>query len=116
MTSFRSRKRSRAKAGSIYLVAFANLIYSIYHGGPPSINTKGRYQARRTRQHIVVLNTSPHTATGSSAAVMAMLRGLTVLAALTGASGSAIEFTPENWDKEVMQSGKAAFVKFLAPW
>jgi len=47
---------------------------------------------------------------------MAMLRGLTVLAALTGASGSAIEFTPENWDKEVMQSGKAAFVKFLAPW
>jgi len=24
--------------------------------------------------------------------------------------------TPDNWDKEIAQSGKAAFIKFLAPW
>ena len=24
--------------------------------------------------------------------------------------------TPDNFDKEVFESGKAAFVKFLAPW
>jgi len=24
--------------------------------------------------------------------------------------------TPDNWDKEVGSSGKAAFIKFLAPW
>ncbi len=45
-----------------------------------------------------------------------MLRGLTLLAALTGASASAVELTPDNFDKEVTQSGKAAFIKFLAPW
>ena len=48
--------------------------------------------------------------------VSPMLRGLTLLAALTGASASAVELTPDNFDKEVTQSGKAAFIKFLAPW
>jgi hypothetical protein len=33
------------------------------------------------------------------------------------ASASAVEFTSqEQFDKEVFQTGKAAFVKFLAPW
>jgi len=27
-----------------------------------------------------------------------------------------IELTPDNFDKEVFESGKAALVKFLAPW
>ena len=27
-----------------------------------------------------------------------------------------IELTSDNFDKEVFESGKAAFVKFLAPW
>jgi hypothetical protein len=45
-----------------------------------------------------------------------MLRGLALLAAVCGASGSAVELTLDNWDKEVAQSGKAAFIKFLAPW
>jgi len=27
-----------------------------------------------------------------------------------------VELTPDNWDKEVASSGKAAFIKFLAPW
>jgi len=31
-------------------------------------------------------------------------------------SSAAVELTPENFDKEVFQSGKAAFIKFLAPW
>ena len=48
--------------------------------------------------------------------VSPMLRGLTLLAALTGASASAVELTPDNFDKEITQSGKAAFIKFLAPW
>jgi protein disulfide-isomerase A6 len=37
---------------------------------------------------------------------------LTLVAALIGT----IELTPDNFDKEVFESGKSAFVKFLAPW
>lgn len=29
---------------------------------------------------------------------------------------SAVELTPDTFDKEVFKSGKSAFVKFLAPW
>jgi hypothetical protein len=36
--------------------------------------------------------------------------------ALFALSTAAIELTPENFDKEVFASGKAAFIKFLAPW
>jgi len=36
--------------------------------------------------------------------------------ALFAAASAAIELTPDNFDQEVFQSGKAAFVKFLAPW
>jgi len=38
-----------------------------------------------------------------------------MLACVAGAS-AALELTPENYDKEVTASGKAAFIKFLAPW
>jgi protein disulfide-isomerase A6 len=45
-----------------------------------------------------------------------MLRTTALLAALCGASGTAVELTSDNFDKEITQSGKAAFIKFLAPW
>jgi len=44
-----------------------------------------------------------------------MLRTLAVLCAASGASASAVELTPDNFDAE-FGSGKAAFIKFLAPW
>ena len=47
------------------------------------------------------------------AAVENMARVL--LASLAVASAT-LELTTDNFDKEVFQSGKAAFVKFLAPW
>ena len=37
-------------------------------------------------------------------------------ALLLAASSATLELTPDNFDKEVLQSGKAAFIKFLAPW
>ena len=39
-----------------------------------------------------------------------------LLCALVGSASAALELTPDNFDKEVLQSGKAAFIKFLAPW
>ena len=45
-----------------------------------------------------------------------MLSRMALLAAIVGVSGSAVELTPDNFDKEVFESGKSAFVKFLAPW
>jgi predicted outer membrane lipoprotein len=45
-----------------------------------------------------------------------MLRGLVLACALAGVSAEAVELTEENWKKEVVDSGKSAFVKFLAPW
>jgi len=39
-----------------------------------------------------------------------------LLCALAAPALGAIELTPDNFDKEVTQSGKAAFIKFLAPW
>jgi len=38
------------------------------------------------------------------------------LLALMGTAHAAIELTPDNFDTMVFDSGKAAFVKFLAPW
>jgi hypothetical protein len=29
---------------------------------------------------------------------------------------AALELTPDNFEKEVTATGKAAFIKFLAPW
>lgn len=45
-----------------------------------------------------------------------MLRGVTFLAAVAGASAGAVDLTPANFDTLVTKSGKSAFVKFLAPW
>ena len=40
-----------------------------------------------------------------------------LLCALAGSpAGAAVDLTPDNFDKEVLQSGKSAFIKFLAPW
>jgi len=38
------------------------------------------------------------------------------LSALAASANAALELTPDNFDKEVKDSGKAAFIKFLAPW
>ena len=35
---------------------------------------------------------------------------------LVATASATIELTPDNFDKVVFGSGKAAFVKFLAPW
>jgi len=45
-----------------------------------------------------------------------MLRGLVLACAVAGASAEAVELTDANWAKEGTESGKSAFVKFLAPW
>jgi hypothetical protein len=44
-----------------------------------------------------------------------MLRTLALLCAVSGTAAGAVELTPDNYDKEMGQ-GKAAFIKFLAPW
>jgi len=50
----------------------------------------------------------------------AMARSALAIAALAacvaGANAGAIELTDKNFDAEVFGSGKAAFIKFLAPW
>jgi hypothetical protein len=38
------------------------------------------------------------------------------LAAAIGCATATIELTPESFDNEVFGAGKAAFIKFLAPW
>jgi len=45
-----------------------------------------------------------------------MLRGVTLLAAVAGASAGAVDLNPSNFDTLVINSGKSAFVKFFAPW
>ena len=45
-----------------------------------------------------------------------MARFLALASLAATAAGGAVELTPDNYDKEVTQSGKAAFIKFLAPW
>jgi len=56
-----------------------------------------------------------HTALATTNCAAIMLSKLAMLACVAGAS-AALELTPENYDKEVTASGKAAFIKFLAPW
>jgi hypothetical protein len=46
---------------------------------------------------------------------MAMLK-LALTALVAGAAGEAVELTDANFDRLVFASGKAAFIKFLAPW
>lgn len=57
------------------------------------------------------LNLNP----GSSTRVdgKSMFRGLILVAS---AMGHAVELNGANFDAEVFESGKNAFVKFLAPW
>jgi hypothetical protein len=45
-----------------------------------------------------------------------MMRNLALMCAVIGASASSVELDSSNWDTLVTQSGKSAFVKFLAPW
>jgi hypothetical protein len=45
-----------------------------------------------------------------------MARLVLACAFAASVSGAAVELTPDNFDKEVTSSGKAAFIKFLAPW
>jgi len=39
-----------------------------------------------------------------------------LVATLAASASAAIELTPDNFDEVVFGSGKAAFIKFLAPW
>jgi len=48
--------------------------------------------------------------------VDAMRVATLLLATLAGARADALELNKGNFDKEVKQSGKNAFIKFLAPW
>ena len=41
---------------------------------------------------------------------------IAALAICLSSARATLELTPENWDDEVVNSGKATFVKFLAPW
>jgi len=41
---------------------------------------------------------------------------LSIMLARPFAVSAALELTPDNFNKEVLESGKAAFIKFLAPW
>jgi len=45
-----------------------------------------------------------------------MLKTLTLLGAAVAVSADSLSLTGANWKSEVTESGKAAFVKFQAPW
>jgi hypothetical protein len=45
-----------------------------------------------------------------------MARAALLCAFAASVAGEAVELTPDNFEKEVTASGKAAFIKFLAPW
>jgi protein disulfide-isomerase A6 len=45
-----------------------------------------------------------------------MARVALLCAFATTVAGNAVELTPDNFDKEILQSGKSALIKFLAPW
>ena len=47
---------------------------------------------------------------------MAMLRTVGILCLAAGSNAEAVELTEKNFDRLVAKSGKAAFIKFLAPW
>ena len=44
-----------------------------------------------------------------------MLR-VALISALAVTASATTELTPDNFDDLVLKSGKAAFIKFLAPW
>ena len=41
---------------------------------------------------------------------------IALMGLVVGANAGAVDLTAKNFDAEVLESGKAAFVKFLAPW
>jgi hypothetical protein len=45
-----------------------------------------------------------------------MLRAFTLATLCSGVAAEATELTDANFDRLVFKSGKAAFIKFLAPW
>jgi len=45
-----------------------------------------------------------------------MVSRVALLAAIVGASGSAVELTLDNYHELVTKTGKASFIKFQAPW
>ena len=44
------------------------------------------------------------------------LLAIALMGLVLGANAGAVDLTSSNFDTEVFESGKAAFVKFLAPW
>jgi hypothetical protein len=44
------------------------------------------------------------------------LRSLVLACAVAGANAEAVSLNADNWDTLVKNSGKSAFIKFLAPW
>jgi len=53
---------------------------------------------------------------GGTGASFLLLQFISGGGALSLAGANAIELTESNFDAEVFDSGKNAFVKFLAPW
>jgi len=45
-----------------------------------------------------------------------LFSAVAALALVASANAGAIELTEANFDELVLNSGKAAFIKFLAPW
>lgn len=45
-----------------------------------------------------------------------VILAVALMGLVLGANAGAVDLTAKNFDKEVLESGKSAFVKFLAPW
>jgi hypothetical protein len=61
----------------------------------------------------------PQQILGATCRIYLLLLALAIAAlaaCVAGANAGAIELTDKNFDAEVFGSGKAAFIKFLAPW
>ena len=52
----------------------------------------------------------------SVAKMKSMILAVALMGLVLGANAGAVDLTAKNFDKEVFESGKSAFVKFLAPW
>jgi len=46
----------------------------------------------------------------------AMIVAVALLGLVLGANAGAVDLSPKNFETEVFESGKSAFIKFLAPW
>lgn len=51
-----------------------------------------------------------------SSVVVAMARLLIASLVASASATTTLELTQENFAQEVLESGKSAFIKFLAPW